>query len=157
MNKVVLIGRLTRDPELRQTATGLANCQFSLAVSKNFKNKDGVVEADFINIVTWRRTAEIVAKFCTKGTQLAVEGRIQTRSYDAQDGTKRYVTEVVADNIELLGSRSNGSTSSSAYMDAPSNFDYNDMPAITETDIPKEDPFKDFGNEVSLSDDDLPF
>ena len=156
MNKVVLIGRLSRDPELRQTAGGIANCQFNLAVSKNFRNKDGVVEADFISIVAWRRTAEIIANYCKKGTQIAVEGRIQTRSYDAQDGTKRYITEVLADNIELLGSRSSN-TGSNGFVDAPNNFDYSDMPAVAETDIPKEDPFKDFGNEVSLSDDDLPF
>lgn len=156
MNKVVLIGRLSRDPELRQTAGGIANCQFNLAVSKNFRNKDGVVEADFISIVAWRRTAEIIANYCKKGTQIAVEGRIQTRSYDAQDGTKRYITEVLADNIELLGSRSSN-TGSNSFVDAPNNFDYSDMPAVAETDIPKEDPFKDFGNEVSLSDDDLPF
>lgn len=156
MNKVVLIGRITKDLELRQTATGIASCNFSLAVSKNFKNKDGVVEADFINIVTWRRTAELVAKYCSKGSQIAVEGRIQTRSYDAQDGTKRYVTEVVADSVEFVGSNK-ASSASNEFVDAPNNFDYVDAPSAAETDIPKEDPFKDFGNEVSLSDDDLPF
>lgn len=157
MNKVILIGRLTRDPELRQTPTGAANCQFSIAVNRNFRNKDGVVEADFFNIVVWNKPAENIARYCSKGTQVCVEGRLQNRSYDAQDGTKRYVTEVIASNVEFLSSKGSTTSTSSEYMDAPSTFEFSDMPAVPETDIPREDPFKDFGNEVTLSDDDLPF
>lgn len=156
MNKVILIGRLTRDPELRQTPSGVANAQFSIAVNRNFKNRDGVVEADFFNVVVWNKPAENIAKYCSKGTQVCVEGRLQTRNYDAQDGTKRYVTEVIANNVEFLSTK--GSTAASTeFMDAPANIDFMDAPSVPETDIPKEDPFKDFGNEVSLSDDDLPF
>lgn len=158
MNKVILIGRLTRDPELRQTPTGVSNCQFSIAVNRNFKNRDGVTEADFFNVIVWNKPAENIARYCSKGTQVCVEGRLQTRNYDGQDGTKRYVTEVIASNVEFLSPK--GAISNSLpneFMDSSNNFDYSDMPAVPETDIPKEDPFKDFGSEVSLSDDDLPF
>lgn len=157
MNKVILIGRLTKDPELKQTPNGVSNATFSIAVNRNFKNKDGVVEADFINVVVWRRQAENVSKYCTKGTQVCVEGRMQTRNYDAQDGTKRYITEVIADNVEFLGSKGSNVQTRNDYADAPGNYDYNDLSPVAETDIPKEDPFKNFGSEVSLSDDDLPF
>ena len=103
MNKVILIGRLTKDPELRTIASGNATTSFTIAVNRNFTNQNGEREADFINCVAWRKQAENVAKYCTKGSQVAVEGRIQTRSYDAQDGTKRYVTEVIANNVQFLG------------------------------------------------------
>lgn len=151
MNKVVLIGRLTRDPELRTIANGTATTSFSIAVNRQFTNQNGEREADFINCVAWRRQAENIAKYCTKGSQVAVEGRIQTRSYDAQDGTKRYVTEVIADNVEFLGSRN--ASSSDSYQDNSQPMSSSD---ITTTDI-SEDPFKDFGQEVVLSEDDLPF
>ena len=105
MNKVVLIGRLTRDPELRYTGSNTPVATFSLAVNRNFQNQNGEREADFINIVVWRKQAENVKNFLTQGSQVAVEGRIQTRTYDDQNGQKRYITEVVADNVEFLGSR----------------------------------------------------
>ncbi len=150
MNKVILIGRLTRDPELRTISNGTATTSFSLAVNRPFTNQNGEREADFINCVAWRRQAENIAKYCTKGTQVAVEGRIQTRNYDAQDGTKRYITEVIADNVTFLTPK--GGTSSS-YSNEGSSMNTTD---ITTTDI-SEDPFKDFGQEVVLSEDDLPF
>ena len=114
MNKVILIGRLTRDPEMRTTPSGVATTSFSIAVQRNYANAQGDREADFINCVAWRKQAENIAKYCTKGSQVAVDGRIQTRNYDAQDGTKRYVTEVIADNVTILGGRS-GSGESSSY------------------------------------------
>lgn len=149
MNKVILIGRLTRDPELRTISNGTSTTSFSIAVNRPFTNQNGEREADFINCVAWRKQAENIAKYCVKGTQVAVEGRIQTRSYDAQDGTKRYVTEVIADNVTFLSPK--GSVSSS-------DFQSNDNVGsdIETTDI-SEDPFKDFGQEVVLSEDDLPF
>ena len=104
MNKAILIGNLTRDPELRTTASGVSVCTFTLAVNRRFTNQDGVREADFINIVTWRQTAELCARYLSKGRKAAVVGTIQSRSYDAQDGTKRYVTEIVADEVEFIGS-----------------------------------------------------
>ncbi len=103
MNKAILIGNLTRDPEMRNGASGVPVCTFTLAVNRRFANKQGVREADFINIVTFRQTAELCARYLTKGRKVAVIGSIQTRSYDAQDGTKRHVTEVVADEVEFIG------------------------------------------------------
>lgn len=103
MNKVVLIGRLTKDPELKFTpGEGKAVCRFSLAVNRNFKNKDNKTEADFIPIVTWGKTAELVANYLSKGRNIGVSGRIQTRSYDDKDGTKRYITEIVAEEVQFL-------------------------------------------------------
>ena len=149
MNKAIIIGRLTRDPEMRTTTSGINSTTFTVAVSRNYSNASGERDTDFLNCVAWRKQAENIAKYCTKGTQVAVEGRIQTRSYDAQDGTKRYVTEIVADNVTFLGSRGGAVPSDS------NNF-VGDSSDIATTDI-SEDPFKDFGDEVALSDDDLPF
>ena len=98
MNKVFLIGRLTRDPEMRTISTGAVTTTFSIAVNRNFTNSQGERTADFFNCIAWRKLAENISKYCQKGTQIAIEGRIQNRSYDAQDGTKRYVTEIICDN-----------------------------------------------------------
>ncbi len=105
LNKAILIGRLTRDPELKYLQNGTAVASFTLAVDRTFKNKDGEKEADFIPIVAWRKTAELCGKYLAKGSQAAISGRIQTRSYDANDGTKRYVTEIVADEVQFIGSK----------------------------------------------------
>ena len=172
MNKVILIGRLTRDPELRTTAGNLSVATFSLAVSRPYTPQNGGdAGADFINCVVWRRQAENLARYCHKGSQIAVEGRIQSRNYTAQDGSKRYVTEVLVDNLTFLGSRSDNQNSAVA---APqdnfggNNYSANnyasdnnyttptDVASMPTTDI-SEDPFKDFGEEITLSDDDLPF
>ena len=109
MNKAILIGNLARDPETMTTSSGITKCNFTVAVQRRFANAQGVREADFLTIVCWRQTAELCARYLSKGRKVAVEGSIQTRSYDAQDGTKRYVTEIVADNVEFLGSRDEGS------------------------------------------------
>ena len=146
MNKAIIIGRLTRDPEMRTTTSGINSTTFTVAVSRNYTSPNGERETDFLNCVAWRKQAENISKFCKKGTQVAVEGRIQTRSYDAQDGTKRYVTEIVADNVTFLGTKGTGDAISD-------NFVGNN---IETTDI-SEDPYKDFGEDVALSDDDLPF
>lgn len=105
MNKAILIGNLARDPESATTASGIAKCSFTMAVQRRYANAEGKREADFIPIVCWRQTAELAQKYLAKGRKVAVEGTIQTRSYDAQDGTKRYVTEIIADSIEFLASR----------------------------------------------------
>ena len=105
MKKVILIGNLANDPESRTTQSGIAQCSFRLAVQRKFANAQGVKEADFISIVAWRQLAELCKTYLAKGRKVAVEGSIQTRSYDAQDGTKRYVTEVIAENVEFLGGR----------------------------------------------------
>lgn len=154
MNKVILIGRLTKDPELKTISTGISNVAFSIAVQRSFTNQNGEKEADFINCVAWRRQAENISKYCSKGTQVAVEGRLQVRTYDAQDGTKRYITEVICDNVTFLGSKgdkqSNYTSSEGTDSFAPADQD------VKTTDV-TEDPFKDFGEEIVLSDDDLPF
>ena len=112
MNKVILIGNLTKDPEVTQTQSGITKCSLRLAVQRRFTNQQGVREADFIPVVAWRQTGELCGKYLSKGRKCAVVGTLQTRSYDAQDGTKRYVTEVIADEVEFLGSR--GETNSPA-------------------------------------------
>jgi single-strand DNA-binding protein len=148
MNKTIIIGRLTRDPEMRTTTSGTNSTTFTVAVSRNYTGANGERETDFLNCVAWRKQAENIAKYCTKGSQVAVEGRIQTRSYDAQDGTKRYVTEIIADNVTFLGGRGSNVPSEDNYVGGSSSVDTTDI---------SEDPFKDFGEEVALSDDDLPF
>lgn len=108
MNKAILIGNLTRDPEVRTTGSGVSVCTFTIAVNRRFANQQGVREADFINIVAWRQTAELCGRYLAKGRKVAVVGSIQTRSYDAQDGSKRYVTEVVADEVEFISGPQDG-------------------------------------------------
>lgn len=105
MNRVILIGNLANDPENRTTQSGIAQCSFRLAVQRRFKNASGEREADFLPVVCWRKTAEFAQRYLAKGRKVAVEGSIQTRSYDAQDGSKRYVTEIIADSVEAVGSR----------------------------------------------------
>ena len=112
MNKVILIGRLTKDPEMRQISTGAATTSFTIAVDRPFTSRDGERTADFIPIVTWNKTAENCGKYLTKGSKVGVSGRLQTRSYNANDGSKRYVTEVIADEVEFLTSRSEQQTMS---------------------------------------------
>ncbi len=105
MNKVILIGNLSRDPELATTNGGVSVCRFTIAVQRRFQNAEGERDADFINIVVWRGQAENCHRFLKKGSKCAVVGRIQTSSYEAQDGSKRYVTEVIADEVEFVGTR----------------------------------------------------
>ncbi len=108
MNKVILVGNLTKDPELATTNSGVAVCRFVLAVGRRYQNADGERETDFINIVVWRGQAENCHKYLKKGSKCGVVGVLQTRSYDAQDGTKRYITEVIADEVEFLNTKSSG-------------------------------------------------
>lgn len=149
MNKVILIGRLTKDPELRTTTSGTATTSFTVAVDRNFVNQQtGQREADFINCVAWRKQAENISRYCSKGSQVAVEGKIQTRSYDAQDGSKRYVTEVICDNVTFLGSRNSSRDDSSNYSEPSDDIETTNL---------EEDPYANMGDEVALTDDDLPF
>ena len=150
MNKVVLIGRLTKDPELRYTSSNIPTVTFSLAVNRPFQNQNGVREADFINIGMWRKQAETAKKYLSKGSLIAVDGRIQTRNYDGTDGKKVYVTEVVADNFEFLESKGQR-----ANMTSDENMDsfVQNMPT---TDV-KDEPYIDFGDTIELSDDDIAF
>ena len=110
MNKVILVGNLTRDPELATTNSGVPVCRFSIAVQRRFGNNDNGPQADFFNIVVWRAQAESCSKYLKKGSKCGVVGRIQNSSYEASDGTKRYATDIVAEEVEFLNSRNSDSS-----------------------------------------------
>ena len=162
INNVVLVGRMTRDAELRYTPQNQAVATFTLAVNRNFKNQSGEREADFINVVIWRQQAENLANWVKKGALIGITGRIQTRNYENQQGQRVYVTEVVADNFQLLESRasregqSSGSYTSNNFGNSSSNFgnstSVNQVPNFSRDENP-------FGNTnpMDISDDDLPF
>lgn len=150
LNRVILIGRLTKDPELRYTPTGVAVTTFTLAVDRGFTNQQGQREADFINIVTWRGLAENVANYLKKGRLAAVEGRLQTRNYENNEGKRVYVTEVVADNVRFLESNNSSSRNQSGSGDYFG-------PQTKPNDRYEQDPFADDGSPIDISDDDLPF
>ena len=170
MNKAILIGRLTRDPELRYTSSNRAVCQFTIAIDRPFANQATCNrEADFINIVAWDRTGENVGKFMTKGRLIAVEGRIQTRNYDNNEGRKVYVTEVIASNVQFLESRNTsapaGNNGFSSMPEPPverTPYDFaeevpSSQPQPTMNIEDEKDPFAAFGESVEISDNDLPF
>ena len=169
MNKVFLIGRLARDPELRYTGNNTPVASFTVAVNRPFTNQAGEREADFINVVVWRRQAESIKNYLSQGSQVAIEGRIQVRSYDDQNGQKRYVTEVIADNVEFIGTRRDNTSSSNntnqhmnqdnnqAMNVSPTPYDFNNEPSSNQgTDI-SDNPYADFGSSIEISDDELPF
>lgn len=110
MNKVILMGRLTKDIEMRQTPNGVSLARFSIAVTRRFKNSNGEYDADFINCIAWRKTGEFIARYFQKGSMIAVVGSIQTRSWDGNDGKKQYATEVIVDEAYFTGSKSESST-----------------------------------------------
>lgn len=151
LNRIVLIGRLTRDPELRYTPSGVAVAQFTLAVDRPFSNQQGNREADFINIVTWRQLAENCANYLRKGRLAAVDGRLQIRSYDNNEGRKVYVTEVIADNVRFLES-SNSNRDQTPLPDEPTNNN-----RYANNSRGQSDPLFDDSKPVDISDDDLPF
>lgn len=161
MNKALLIGRLTRDPELRSTSTGRNVCQFSIAVNRNFTNANGEREADFINCVVWDKQAENLVKYQKKGNQIAVDGRIQTRNYEDKDGKRVYVTEILANNISFLDSKGTN-TSSNDFNSLPeppredSVTSSSNMSSMETVSVDK-DPFEAFGDSIEISDNDLPF
>lgn len=153
MNKVFLIGRLTRDPELRYTSENNAVVNFSVAVNRTYTNQAGEREADFINVIAWRKLAENIKNYLGKGSQIAIDGRIQTRTYE-KDGKKNYVTEVVAENVTFLDTKASREKMSQKEEEiSPSDF-----PSSKENgnDI-KSDPYADFGANFEIKDDDLPF
>ena len=157
MNKIILVGRLTRDPELRTTPTGRNVCQFSVAVSRTFTNANGEREADFINCVVWDKQAENLVKYQKKGNQIAVEGRIQTRNYDDKDGKKVYVTEILASNISFLDSKGTGATGNTSFNNLPEPPMVDTSSNNMETVSVEKDPFEAFGDSIEISDNDLPF
>ena len=152
MNNVCIVGRICRDLELRTISTGSTTTSFAVAVNRRFANQNGEREADFIPCVAWGKTAEFICKYFTKGSAIAVTGRIQTRNYDDKDGKKVYVTEIVAENVSFVEGKNKGN---SEYSNETNNEGV-EMGSVPTSDV-SEDPFKDFGSEVVLSDDDLPF
>jgi single-strand DNA-binding protein len=160
LNRVILIGRLTKDPELRYTPTGVAVTQFTLAVDRQFTAQGGEREADFIPVVTWRQLAETCANYLRKGRLTAVEGRMQVRNYDNSEGKRVYVTEVIADNVRFLESpnRENGAGGgSTAKREEPSNGGGERVSQSSNNKNNNQDPFSDDGKPIDISDDDLPF
>ena len=169
MNKAILIGRLTRDPELRYTSSNRAVCQFTIAIDRPFTNQTtGEREADFINVVAWDKTGENIGKYMTKGRLIAVEGRIQTRNYDNNEGRKVYVTEVIASNVQFLESKnSTPNNNNNTFNEIPeppmekTPYDFVDNSSNStsskETMNTDSDPFESFGQEIEISDNDLPF
>ena len=135
MNRCILIGNLTKDPELRSTPNGVSVCTFSIGVSRRFSNQNGERESDFFNIVVWRKQAENAAKYLRKGSQVGIAGTIQNRSYEAKDGTKRYITEIVADEVQFLRSSNADSQGGNSYKAPSSSNDGSQMLEINE-DMP---------------------
>lgn len=158
LNRVVLVGRLTRDPELRYTPNGVAVASFTLAVNRTFTNQYGERETDFINVVVWRRQAENVANYLKKGNLAGVDGRLQTRSYENSQGQRVYVTEVVADSVQFLEPRS-ASQERDPLTDfgQPSGGFQNPNERIDDGGFLDDDPFSSDGQTIDISDDDLPF
>ncbi|MDG5473886.1 single-stranded DNA-binding protein [Jeotgalibacillus sp. ET6] len=173
MNRVVLVGRLTKDPDLRYTPSGVAVATFTLAVNRPFSNQQGDREADFINCVVWRRPAENVANFLKKGSLAGVDGRVQTRSYDNQEGKRVYVTEIVAESVQFLepknasGGQSGGNYGGDqGYRGNQGNQNNNNFGQNQPRDNNQnnqnytrvdKDPFSNDGQPIDISDDDLPF
>lgn len=150
MNNVSLLGRVVRDIELKYTGNGTAVANFTIAVDKRFKNANGEYDADFIDIVVWRQTAEFVSKYFKKGSPIAVEGSIQTRNYENNEGRKVYVTEVVADNVGFVP-RDNSQQQSQQQDQQQNNNPFANV------DFSNDDPFESNEDATSIADDDLPF
>ncbi len=156
MNKAFLIGRLTRDPELRYSTSNAAIVNFSIAIDRQYTNNQGQRETDFINIVAFQKQAENIKKYVSKGSLVAVDGRIQTRTYDDKDGKRVYVTEVVADRVQFLDSRNSQNNSQSVQEDGLTPADFQSKSDVAETNV-SDDVFADFGNSIEISDDDIAF
>ena len=153
MNKAFLIGRLTRDPELRYSSNNAAIANFSIAIDRQYTSSDGQRQTDFINIVAFQKQAENIKKYIGKGSLVAVDGRIQTRNYEDKDGKRVYVTEVVADRVQFLDSRNSNNTNNESSETDVTPADFNDT---KETDV-SDDVFADFGSSIEISDDDIAF
>lgn len=155
INNITLVGRLTKDPDMKYTGNGTAVATFTLVVNRNFTNQSGEREADFINCVIWRKPAETLANYAKKGVLIGVTGRIQTRSYDNQQGQKVYVTEVIADNFQLLESKKADSSQNTQGGGVSNSQTNNYTRNQQNTNSATADPF---GNSsIDISDDDLPF
>ena len=162
MNRVVLVGRLVKDPELKRTTADIPVVQFTIAVNRQFAGQNGERQADFISCVVWRQQAENLAKYMRKGNQIGVDGRLQVRTYEDAGGVKRYVTEVVCDQIQFLekiGTREGGYSDVNTY-DIPTESPkqvQNDHYSSYNSKDDDMDPFKNINEISSISDDDVPF
>lgn len=159
INRVVLVGRLTKDPELRYTPSGVANARFLVAVNRPFANQQGEKEADFINCVAWRKQAENLCNFMKKGNLIGLEGRIQTGSFEGQDGKRVYTTDVIADSIQFLERNNTQQQGQQNQQSQPnhqqsSQQQYGGQQNYTRMD---EDPFANSKGPMEVSEDDLPF
>lgn len=152
LNRAVLVGRLTKDPDLRYTQSGVAVANFTVAADRPFSNQQGNREADFINCVVWRKPAENLANYMSKGFLVGVDGRIQTRTFETKDGKTAFVTEVVAESVQFLEPKNSPRRQNSTNQ-APSR----ENPNQHQGENTQEDPFKDDGEPIDISDDDLPF
>ncbi|RGX55765.1 MULTISPECIES: single-stranded DNA-binding protein [Anaerotruncus] len=150
LNRAILMGRLVADPELRQTPNGVSVCSFRIAVDRNYSSRGGERQADFIDIVAWRQSAEFVSKYFNKGKMIIVEGSIQTRSYEDKNGNKRTAVEVVADNVQFGESKSASSSSQSYSAPAPTQAPPEPAVSYASGDV------GDF-SEMAADSDDLPF
>lgn len=168
MNRVVLAGRLTRDPELRYTPNGNAVANFTIAINRPYRNQQGQQEADFINCVAWRNQAENLANYMRKGSLIGVDGRVQSRSYDNQEGRRVFVTEILAEHITFLEPRGSseprsemgGFTQNDSYQQqesAPQQQVQSSYEQQQEDSEPSPNPFENDGEKVEIADDDLPF
>lgn len=150
MNNVSLIGRLTKEVDLKFTSSGTAVGSFTLAVNRNFTNQQGEREADFINCVIWKKPAEAMAQYTSKGSQVGIEGRIQTRNYENQQGTRVYVTEVIVSQVTFIGSNNSNQNSQSSQS---ANYSNNQQNAYNQPN----NAFMEDGRPIDISEDDLPF
>jgi len=136
INNVTLVGRLTRDPELKYTTSNVAVATFNMAVNRNFKGANGEREADFINCMIWRKLAELLSEWCKKGNLVGITGRIQTRSYENQQGQRVYVTEVVAESFQILEKKDNAANNASMENQIPPSFEKTNPMDISDDDLP---------------------
>lgn len=157
INRAVLTGRLTRDPELRTTQSGLSVAAFNLAVDRQYTNSQGERGADFISCVIWRKAAENFCKFTSKGSLVGIDGRIQTGNYDDKDGKKVYVTEVVVDSFALLESKKDRQNNNNGSYANNNKGTYSKGNNGANYDNSSQDPFNGLGDTIDISDDDLPF
>jgi single-strand DNA-binding protein len=153
INSVVLVGRLTKEIELKYTPNGVALANYTIAINRTFTNQNGEKEADFINCVSFKKQAENMANFLKKGSLIGVTGRIQTRNYDGQDGKRVYITEVLAENVQFLEPRG---ANTGANEQLNTNTPPNNQTSNTGQNTPSNDPFANSG-QIEINDDDLPF
>ncbi|WP_164670546.1 single-stranded DNA-binding protein [Virgibacillus doumboii] len=157
LNRVVLVGRLTKDPDLRYTPNGVAVANFTIAVNRPFSNQQGNREADFINCVVWRRAAENLANYMKKGSMIGVDGRVQTRTFETKEGRTAFVTEIVAENIQFLESKGSAQNRGDQQTSGFQQNQSQNQNQMNQNQNEKGGPFENNGEPIDISDDDLPF